>query len=69
MLIYLILQSAELQALGLEVDNKDQLPENLENVGTMNCAPEAIENQIDPIICPCVVENCRNVKGQFQLMS
>ncbi len=33
---------AELQALGLEVDNKDPLSENLANVGTMNCAAEAI---------------------------
>ncbi len=54
---------AELQALGLEVDNEDPLPENLANVGTMNCASKAIGNWIDPNICPCVVENCRNIEG------
>ncbi len=60
---------AELGALGLQVDNKDPLPENLENVGTMNCAAEAVGTWINPIVCPCIVENCRNLKGWFQSMS
>lgn len=61
--------ASELRALGLEVENEDPLPENLQNVGTMNCAAEAVGNWITPIICPRVKENCRNTNGKFSLMS
>ena len=44
--------ASELRALGLEVENEDPLPENIPNVGTMNCAAEAVGNWITPTICP-----------------
>ena len=55
--------------MGLEVENEDPLPENIPNVGTMNCAAEAVGNWIMPTICPCAQENCRNTNGKFSLMS
>ncbi len=55
--------------MSLEVDNKDPLPENMANVGTIHCAAESIGNQIDPIICLLMMENYRNVKGLFKSIS
>ncbi len=55
--------------MGLWVVNRDLLPKNLENVGTMNRAAKAVGTWINPIVCPHIAENCRNLKGQFQSMS
>ncbi len=55
----------ELHALGLKVDNKDLLPENLLNVGTMNCASDAVGTWINPSLCPCVQESCHSSYGKF----
>ncbi len=59
----------ELRALGLEVDNEDPLPENLPNIGTMNLASEEVGTWINPSLCPCVQENCRNSNGKFSSMN
>ncbi len=61
--------ASELHALGLEVENEDPLPENLPNVGTMNCAAEAVGNGIMPPICPHAQETCCNTNGKFSLMT
>ncbi len=59
----------ELYALGLKVDNKEPLPENLPNVGMMNCASQAIGTWINPSLCPRVQENCCNSNGKFLSMN
>ncbi len=61
--------ASELCTLGLEVGNKDPLPENLPNIDTMNGAAEAVGNWITPTICPCAQKNCCNTNGKFSLMS
>ncbi len=48
--------ASELNPLGLELENKDPLAENLPNVGTMICAADAVGNWIMPTICPCAQE-------------
>ncbi len=60
---------SELHALGLVVENEDPLPENLQNVGTMNYAADAEGNWIILTICPCTQEDCCNVNGECSLMS
>ncbi len=60
---------SELLALGLEVENEDPLSENRANVGTMHHAAEAVGNWVNPIVCPRVQENCRNVNGHFSRIS
>ncbi len=55
--------------MGLEVENEDPLSDNLPNVGTMNCAAEAVGDWITPTICPHAKENCCNTNGKFSLMS
>ncbi len=59
----------ELRPLGLEFKNDDPLPENLPNVGTMNCSAEAVGVWITPPIRPCAQENYCNTNGKFSLMS
>ncbi len=42
----------EILLLGLQINNKDLLPENLPNVGTMNNRAEPVGRWILPIVCP-----------------
>ncbi len=60
---------SELQALGLEVENKDPLPKNRANVETVHHAAKAVGNWVNPIVYPRVQENCRNINEHFSRMS
>ncbi len=60
--------SSELCALGLVVENEDPLPENMTNVGTMNCAAKAVGNWIKPTTCICAQEKCCNMNGKLSSM-
>ncbi len=60
---------SKFQALSLEFENKDPLPKNLENVSTMYHATAAVANLVNPIVCPQIQENCKNVNGHFSRMS
>ncbi len=59
----------ELWALGFIIENEHPCSDNLPNVGTINCAAEAVGDWIAPTICPYVQENCCNINGNFSLIS